>query len=66
MIATEASGESGDNAQKVAEMGLERGFLQRQMGHPVRKVSLVHARKKKYAKYGVSIVNQVLNLIYKR
>ena len=45
MIATEASGESGDNAQKVAEMGLERGFLQRQMGHPVRQVSLVHVRK---------------------
>ena len=45
MIARRANGESGDNAQKVAEMGLERGFLQRQMGHPVRQVSLVHVRK---------------------
>ena len=63
-----ASGEIGDNAQKVAEMGLERGFLQRQMGHLVRKVLLVHIRKQKYAKYGASIVNQkqVLNLSYKR
>ena len=61
MIATGANGESGDNAQKVAVMGLERGFLLRQMGHPV-------IRKKKNAKYGTSIVNQnqVLSLIYKR
>ena len=33
-----ARGESGDNAQKVVVMGLERGFLQRQMRHLVRKV----------------------------
>ena len=63
MIALGANenGASGHNAQKVVVMGLERGFLKRQMGHPVRK-----ARKGKNAEYGASIVsqNQVLNLIY--
>ena len=65
MITTGANGESGDNVQKVVVMDLERGFLQRQMGHPMKKVSLVHVRKKKYAKYGAVIVNQnqVLNQI---
>ena len=36
------------------------------MGHHVKKVSLVHVKKKEDAKFGKTIVNQVLNLIYKR
>jgi len=45
------SEESGDNAQKVAAMDLECGFLQRKTGNPARKVSLVYVRKENYVKY---------------
>ena len=65
MIGDVANGESGDNARKVAAMDLERGFVQEQMDHPVKKVSLVYLRKDKNARYGTGIVNQyqVLSLI---
>ena len=65
MIGDVANGESGDNARKVAAMDLERGFVQGQMDHPVKKVSLVYLRKDKNARYGTGIVNQyqVLSLI---
>ena len=59
-----ANGEIGDNARKVVAMDLERGFVQMQMGHPVKKVSLVYLRKQKDAKYGTTIVNQYQVLIY--
>ena len=62
MIASLANGVSGDNARKVVAMDLEKGFGQRQMGHPVKEVSLVYLRKEKDAKYGTTIVNQYLVL----
>ena len=44
-----ASGESGDNARKVAAMGLKREFFRIKMGRLVKKISLVQAKKKKNA-----------------
>ena len=56
---------SGDSARKVVAMGLERGFVQIQMGSLVKIVVLVYEMKGNDAKYGTTIVNhsQVLRLL---
>ena len=53
----------GDSARKVVVMGLWRGFVQ------IQEIALVCLRKRKDAKYGITIVNHcqvliILNEIY--
>ena len=60
-----ASGVSGDNARKVAVTGLEREFFRIQMGRLVKKISLVHEKKKKNARKRVLVKNcRVDNSLY--
>ena len=60
-----ANGVSGDSARRAVVMGLWRGFVQIQLDSLVKKVLLVYLRKRKDAKYGITIVNhcQVLILL---
>ena len=56
---------SGDCARKVVAMGLEKGFVQIQLGSLVKIVALVYVRKRKDAKNEITIVShcQVLRLL---
>ena len=45
-----ANGVSGDSARKVVAMGLERGFVQIQLGSLVKELALVYVRKEQDAK----------------